>query len=361
MVLDNAPAGNVCCNPLPSSAGDNKTESTTYMSMHVQHSLADLVGNTPIVQLTRFAEAQGLKHNLLAKCEFLNPGGSVKDRIAFHMVKKAEESGQLRPGGTIVEATAGNTGIGLALVAALRGYKLVTIMSEKVSKDKVKFLEALGAQTVITPSGKPVSDPDHFMNRARAIAASTGGWLADQFYNESNVEAHYQSTGPEIWEQTAGTVDALVVGVGTGGTLTGAGRYLKERKPSVQVVLADPKGSLLADLVHGKTSTSSSYIVEGIGQDFIPGNFDKSLVDDAVQVSDAQSVEVAKELLRTEAMFVGSSSGCIVAAALEYCRRLPPAGADSEKKNIVAVLPDGGRGYLSTIYDDVWLKSKLNG
>lgn len=332
------------------------------MSTHatpVQSSLADLVGNTPIVQLDRFAASQKIEHNLLAKCEFLNPGGSVKDRIAFHMVKKAEESGQLRPGSTIVEATAGNTGIGLALVAALRGYKLVTVMSEKVSKDKVRFLEALGAEAVITPAGKSISDPDHFMNRAREIAASTGGWLADQFYNESNVEAHYQSTGPEIWEQTGGAVDALVVGVGTGGTLTGAGRFLKEHKPSMKIVLADPRGSLLADLVHGKTSTSSSYIVEGIGQDFIPGNFDKSLVDDAVQVSDAQSVAIAKELLRTEAMFVGSSSGCIVAAAVEYCRRLPAPTFEVDKLNIVAVLPDGGRGYISTIYDDAWLKSKL--
>lgn len=326
---------------------------------HVVNSLADLVGKTPIVQLTRFVQALGLKHNLLAKCEFLNPGGSVKDRIAFHMVKKAEESGHLRPGSTIVEATAGNTGIGLALVAALRGYKLITVMSEKVSKDKVKFLEALGAQTVITPSGKTISDPDHFMNRARAIAESSGGWLADQFYNESNVEAHYQMTGPEIWEQTGGKVDALVVGVGTGGTLTGAGRYLKERKPSLQVVLADPKGSLLAALVHGKECTSSAYIVEGIGQDFIPGNFDKSLVDDVVEVSDRLSVEIAKNLLRTEALFVGSSSGCIVAAAVEYCRRLPEPRSESERKYIVAVLPDGGRGYISTIYDDAWLKAKL--
>ena len=321
--------------------------------MEVQNSLADLVGNTPIVQLSRID--RNCRHNILAKCEFLNPGGSVKDRIAFHMVRKAEESGQLLAGGTIVEATAGNTGIGLALAAALRGYKLVTVMSEKVSKDKVRMLEALGAQAVIVPAGKPISDPDHFMNRARDIAKSTGGWLADQFNNSSNVEAHYQTTGPEIWRQTDGAVDVLVVGVGTGGTLTGAGRYLKERKPSLQIVLADPVGSMLADLVRGqKTSTSSSYLVEGIGQDFVPGNFDMSLVDDVVQVSDSESVDTAKELLQKEAMFVGSSSGCILFAALKYAQKQPGDG-----KNIVAVLPDGGRGYLSTIYDRDWLKTKL--
>lgn len=320
--------------------------------MDVSDCLADLVGNTPLVRLRRLAP--GLKHNLLGKCEFLNPGGSVKDRIAFHMVAAAEKAGILKPGGTIVEATAGNTGIGLALAAALGGYKLITVMSEKVSKDKVKMLEALGAEVVIVPAGKAISDPEHFMNRARALAESSGGWLADQFNNASNVEAHYQSTGPEIWKQTDGGVDVLVVGVGTGGTLTGAGRYLKERKPSLKIVLADPAGSMLAGLVRGEKSASASYIVEGIGQDFVPGNFDMSLVDDVVQVSDAESVRMAKLTLQKEAMFVGSSSGCILSAALTYGESM----AD-ERRNIVAILPDGGRGYISTIYDDDWLKTKL--
>lgn len=321
--------------------------------MDVSNSLADIVGNTPIVRLSRFGVE--LKHNLLAKCEFLNPGGSVKDRIGFHMIARAEESGELHtPGQTIVEATAGNTGIGLALAAAMKGYRLVTVMSEKVSKDKVKLLEALGAETIILPSGKPITDPDHFMNRARAICAERGAWLANQFYNETNVEAHYQTTGPEIWRQTDGAVDVFVAGVGTGGTLTGVGRYLKERKSSVQVVLADPVGSMLADIVKGKQSASGSYIVEGIGQDFVPGNFDLSLVDDTVQVSDAESVATAKKLLADEGMFVGSSSGCIASAAVTYCRRLAGEG-----KNIVLVLPDGGRGYMSTIYDDAWLATKI--
>jgi cystathionine beta-synthase len=322
--------------------------------MKIAESLSDLVGNTPIVRLSRFGS--GLRHNLLAKCEFLNPGGSVKDRIAFHMVREAERRGQLSPGGTIVEATAGNTGIGLALIAALHKYKLITVMSEKVSKDKVRLLQALGAETIITPSGKAISDPEHFFNRAREIAASTGGWLASQFDNQFNVAAHYENTGPEIWNQTDGAVDAFIAGVGTGGTLTGAGRYLKEKNPLIKVVLADPVGSLLADLVRGgEDSSSSSYIVEGIGQDFVPANFDTTLVDEVVQVSDAESVAAAKALMRDEAMFVGSSSGCIAAAALRYCEQLPGNG-----KNIVVILPDSGRGYLSTIYDPDWLDTKLS-
>ena len=320
----------------------------------IANSLEELIGNTPIIRLSRFCQSENLKHTILGKCEFLNPGGSVKDRIAFHMVRKAEETGKLKPGGTIIEATAGNTGIGLAQVAAVRGYKLITVMSEKVSKDKVNFLRALGAETVVLPGGKPISDPDNFMNRARKMAEDTGAWLANQFYNETNAEGHYQSTGPEVWTQTGGEVDALVAGVGTGGTLSGTGRYLKEQKREVQVVLADPIGSSLADLVEGNESKSGSYLVEGIGQDFIPGNFDISLVDDVVRVADKDAVAMSKKVLATEGLFLGSSSGCIIAAAVEYSRRL-----SGENKNIVAILPDGGRGYLSTIYNEEWLSLKL--
>lgn len=320
----------------------------------IANSLEELIGNTPIIRLSRFCQSENLKHTILGKCEFLNPGGSVKDRIAFHMVRKAEETGRLKPGGTIIEATAGNTGIGLAQVAAVRGYKLITVMSEKVSKDKVNFLSALGAETVVLPGGKPISDPDNFMNRARKMAEDTGAWLANQFYNEANAEAHYQSTGPEVWTQTGGEVDALVAGVGTGGTLSGTGRYLKEQKREVQVVLADPIGSSLADLVQGRESKSGSYLVEGIGQDFIPGNFDISLVDDVVRVADKDAVAMSKKVLATEGLFLGSSSGCIIAAAVEYSRRL-----SGENKNIVAILPDGGRGYLSTMYNEEWLSLKL--
>lgn len=321
---------------------------------NIVNSLEELIGNTPLIRLSRFCKSEDLKHNILGKCEFLNSGGSVKDRIAFHMVRKAEESGQLKPGGTILEATAGNTGIGLAQVAALRGYRLITVMSEKVSKDKVNFLKALGAETVVLPGGKPISDPDNFMNRARKMAEETGAWLANQFYNEANAEAHYLTTGPEVWNQTGGNLDAIVAGVGTGGTLSGTGRYLKEHKADVKVVLADPIGSSLADFVEGKETKSGSYLVEGIGQDFIPGNFDIKLVDDVVRVSDADAISMSKKMLKAEGIFLGSSSGCIIAAAVDYAKRL-----EGKERNIVAILPDGGRGYLSTIYDDEWLRVKL--
>lgn len=322
--------------------------------MEIYNSIEEMVGNTPILKLHRFGE--GLGSSILAKCEFLNPGGSVKDRIGFYMVEEAERKGLLKPGGTIVEATAGNTGIGLAMAAAFKGYKLIAVMSEKVSKDKVNMLKCLGAETVVMPSGLSRSDPEHFMNKAITLAEQKGAWLADQFFNGSNVEAHYKSTGPEIWRQTEGEVDVLVAGVGTGGTLSGAGKYLKEMKSSVKVVLADPEGSMLKDLVEGKETSSSSYLVEGIGQDFVPGNFDMELVDDVISVSDRDSLAAAKQLFEKEALFVGSSSGCIAHAARQYALDLEK---ENKALNIVAILPDGGRSYMSTVYDPEWLALKL--
>lgn len=322
--------------------------------MEIYNSIEEMVGNTPILKLHRFGE--GLGSSILAKCEFLNPGGSVKDRIGFYMVEEAERKGFLKPGGTIVEATAGNTGIGLAMAAAFKGYKLIAVMSEKVSKDKVNMLKCLGAETVVMPSGLSRSDPEHFMNKAITLAEQKGAWLADQFFNGSNVEAHYKSTGPEIWRQTEGAVDVLVAGVGTGGTLSGAGKYLKEMKSSVKVVLADPEGSMLKDLVAGKEATSSSYLVEGIGQDFVPGNFDMELVDDVISVSDRDSLAAAKQLFEKEALFVGSSSGCIAHAARQYALDIEK---ENNALNIVAILPDGGRSYMSTVYDPEWLALKL--
>lgn len=319
--------------------------------MQVLQSIAGAIGHTPMVRLNRFGA--GLGHNLLAKCEFMNPGGSIKDRIAWFMVCQAEADGRLAPGGTIVEATAGNTGIGLAMVAALKGYKLTTVMSAKVSQDKVSLLKALGAEVIITPLGKASDDPDHFINRAKAIALSRGAWLADQFNNADNIRAHYQTTGPEIWEQTAGTVDVLMAGAGTGGTLSGAGRYLKEKKPSIKVVLVDPVGSVQADRFNDIASHSASYLVEGIGGDFIPNNLNLDILDAAIKISDQEAIKAAHELMEKEGLFVGSSSGCIVAAAVKYCRELTGTG-----HNIVAILPDGGRAYMSTIYDDTWLSEK---
>lgn len=319
--------------------------------MPVLQSIAEAIGQTPMVKLNRFGA--GFKHSLLAKCEFMNPGGSVKDRIGWSMVCRAEEEGLLEPGGTIVEGTAGNTGIGLAMAAALKGYRLVTVMSAKVSREKVSLLKALGAEVIITPIGKPSSDPDHFINRAREYARSNGFWLADQFNNQDNVRAHYEHTGPEIWAQTEGAVDVLIAGAGTGGTLSGAGRYLKEQKQSIRVVLADPVGSVQAEKFEGRESSSASYLVEGIGGDFIPANLHLDVIDAAIKVSDRDALKAAHRLMESEALFVGSSSGCIVAAAVQYCRE--NAG---DAQTIVAILPDGGRAYISTIYDGTWLSEK---
>jgi cystathionine beta-synthase len=319
--------------------------------MQVLQSIAEAIGHTPMVKLNRFGA--GLGHNLLAKCEFMNPGGSIKDRIAWYMVCQAEKDGRLAPGGTIVEATAGNTGIGLALACALKGYKLTTVMSAKVSQDKVSLLKALGAEVIITPMGKSSDDPDHFINTARELARSRGAWLADQFNNADNIKAHYETTGPEIWQQTEGAVDVLIAGAGTGGTLSGAGKYLKEQKPSVKVVLADPVGSVQSDRFNGIASQSGSYLVEGIGGDFIPNNLKLDILDAAIKISDEEAIKTAHQLMEKEALFVGSSSGCIIAAAVRYCRSLEGSG-----QNIVAILPDGGRAYMSTIYDDKWLREK---
>jgi len=319
--------------------------------MQVLQSIAEAIGHTPMVKLNRFGA--GLGHNILAKCEFLNPGGSIKDRIAWHMVTEAEKEGRLKPGDTIIEATAGNTGVGLAMAAALKGYKLTTVMSAKVSQDKVNLLKALGAKVVIVPSGKAVDHPEHFINKARSMAQTSGAWLADQFNNADNVEAHYQTTGPEIWEQTEGTVDVLIAGAGTGGTLSGADRYLKERKASIKIVLADPAGSVQADTFYHRDKKSASYLVEGIGGDFIPQNLHLANLDAAIKISDSEAIDTAHKLMEKEALFVGSSSGCIIAAAVKYCAEMEGSG-----KNIVAVLPDGGRAYMSTIYDDKWLAER---
>lgn len=322
--------------------------------MAVFESVVDAIGNTPIVKLKRFAAP--LKHNLWAKLEFLNPGGSVKDRIAKNMIEQAERDGRLKPGGWIVEATAGNTGIGLAMVASLKGYKLICIVSQKVSQDKVRLLERLGAEVIISPTGKKVGDPDHFMSIAKRLSDERDAWFVDQFFNPDNAQVHYEVTGPEIWAQTDGKVDAIVAGAGTGGTLSGAGRYLKEKKPSVQVILADPVGSILADLFDDVTTTPGQYVVEGIGQDFLPGNFHQKIVDAAIRISDDESVQAAYDLMKLEGIFGGSSSGCIAAAAAAYCKQLAGEG-----KNVLAILPDGGRGYMSTIYNDNWMGEKFPG
>ena len=315
-------------------------------------SIAEAVGRTPMVRLKRFGRAAN--HNLLAKCEFMNPGGSVKDRIAFFMVERAITEKRLRPGQLIVEATGGNTGIGLAMAAKLSGHSLLCVMTEKVGKEKVELMKVFGAQVLVVPGGKPKTDPDHFINQARAIAKQRDGWFVDQFDNRDNFDAHYLSTGPEIWEQTGGRIDALVAGIGTGGTLFGAGKYLQEKNPLLKLILADPKGSMLAAWQAGQEPHPASYLVEGIGGDFLPGLVDLSQIHRSIQVSDKVAIATTKQLLQEEAMFVGGSSGCIAAAALQYCQE-----SSDEGLTVVAVLPSSGRLYMQTIFDEQWLGQKL--
>lgn len=301
-------------------------------------SILDHIGRTPLVPLRRLGA--GLPVPVLAKCEHLNPAGSVKDRIALAIVLDAERRGLLRPGDMLVEATAGNTGLGLALVAAVRGYRLTCVMPEKMSLEKRQALAAAGASVLIVPNAPP-SAPENFQNVARRLAAERGWFLTDQFENPVNVQVHFETTGPEILDQTGGLVGAFVAGVGTGGTLTGVGRLLKATVPGVRVVLADPVGSALADWVEtGALGPDAPYAVEGIGASRPPGNLDRSVVDRAERVSDAESFAVARRLHQEEGLFVGGSAGTAVAAALRVA-----ADSRPEQGPVVALLPDAWDRY----------------
>lgn len=302
-------------------------------------SILDCIGGTPLVPLRRVA--RGLPSEVWVKCEHMNPGGSVKDRIAVAIVADAERRGVLAPGGTLVEATAGNTGIGLAIVAAVHGYKLVCVMPEKMSEDKRNALRALGAEVVITRNAPP-SDPDNFQNVARRLAEARGFFLTDQFRNQANVRAHEEGTGPEILAQAGGRVGAFIAGVGTGGTITGVGRFLKARLPGVKVVLADPVGSRLAGLVRsGELGPDGSYQVEGIGSSEPPAVLDIGVIDEACEVSDDESFAMTHRLIREEGLLVGGSSGTAVVAALRIAAR---GGHDGP---VVALLPDAWDRYRS--------------
>ncbi len=311
----------------------------------------DCIGDTPVVALKHLSA--GAKVPVLVKCEHLNPGGSVKDRIALAIVEAAEARGEIAPGGTLVEATAGNTGVGLALVAALRGYRLVCVMPEKMSVDKRRALAALGAEVIITDNCPP-DDPRSFQSVARRIAAERdGAMLTDQFNNPANPTVHETTTGPEIWRQCEGDVGAFVAGVGTGGTITGVGRYLRAQDPEVKIVLADPEGSRLAGLVNrGEFGEDGSYLVEGIGSSAVPNVFDPSVVDWAETVSDAESFRMADRLVREEGLLVGGSAGTAVAAALRV------AAHDDIRGPVVALLPDGWDRYQTTHFDPAWRKAK---
>jgi cystathionine beta-synthase len=314
--------------------------------------VSDLVGGTPLVRLT--SVTRGLSATVLAKVEYLNPGGSVKDRIALAMVEAAEASGELRPGGTIVEPTSGNTGVGLALVAQRKGYRCVFVCPDKVSKDKRDVLRAYGAEVVVTPTAVPPDHPDSYYSVSdRLVREIPGAWKPDQYSNPNGPASHYRTTGPEIWADTDGRVTHVVLGVGTGGTITGTGRYLHEVSGGrVQVVGVDPQGSVYSG------GDGRPYLVEGVGEDFWPRAYDPSVPDEIVAVSDADSFAMTRRLAREEALLVGGSCGMAVVGALRVAERLeasdPAAAAEAV---IVVLLPDGGRGYLSKIFDDSWMRS----
>jgi cystathionine beta-synthase len=308
----------------------------------MQDTILQSVGRTPLVRLRRLSE--GLKASIYVKVEALNPGGSVKDRVAVAMINEAERRHWLRPGGTIIEATAGNTGVGLAMAAAVKGYRCIFVLPDKMSAEKILLLKAYGAEVVITPTNVPPDSPESYNGVADRLAREVpGAWRPNQFTNLVNPDVHYRTTGFEIWEQTGGKVTVFVAGVGTGGTISGVARYLKEQNPEILIVGADPEGSVLSG------GAPHAWKVEGIGEDFVPKTFNSQLVDDWVRVSDAESFHTARALARREGILLGGSSGTAVAAALRYAQRL------SEEHLVVALCADTGRNYLSKLYNDEWL------
>jgi cystathionine beta-synthase len=315
-------------------------------------SIMDMVGWTPLLRLHRIGE--GIRTPIYGKCEFMNPGGSVKDRIGAAIVDAAEASGALRPGGTLVEGTSGNTGVALALAAIPRGYRCIFTMPDKMSREKVKLLRAFGAEVIITPTAVPPDHPEHYGMRARHIAEETpGAVLADQFNNPANPQAHYDSTGPELWEQSEGRITHFVAGAGTGGTLSGTARFLKEKNPGVRIVGVDPPGSILARTYHtGESGEGSPYAVEGLGNDKVPSTLALDLLDDYVVVTDAEAFSMAMRLTREEGVFVGGSAGLNLHAAVEIAREL-----DDPDAFVVAILCDWGERYLSKLYDPEWMES----
>ncbi|WP_035798403.1 cystathionine beta-synthase [Kitasatospora mediocidica] len=311
--------------------------------MRYQESIIDLVGNTPLVKLNKVTE--GITATVLAKVEYFNPGGSAKDRIAMRMIEAAEASGALKPGGTIVEPTSGNTGVGLAIVAQQKGYRCIFVCPDKVSTDKINTLRAYGAEVVVCPTAVAPEHPDSYYNVSdRLVKETPNAWKPDQYSNPENPAAHYATTGPELWEQTDGKITHFVAGVGTGGTISGTGRFLKDSSGGkVQVIGADPEGSVYSG------GTGRPYLVEGVGEDFWPTAYDRTVADEIIAVSDKDSFQMTRRLAREEGLLVGGSCGMAVVAALEVARRLGPDDI------VVVLLPDGGRGYLSKIFNDDWM------
>ena len=310
--------------------------------MKFSESILELVGNTPLVRLHKVA--RGVRPAVLAKLEQLNPGGSVKDRIGLTMIEEAERTGQLKPGGTIIEPTSGNTGHGLAMVAAIKGYNMVFVMPDKMSAEKISLLRAYGADVVVCPTNVERESPQSYYSVADRLSREIpGAFQPNQYFNPRNPEAHYRTTGPEVWEQTEGKIDVFVAGMGTGGTISGVAKYLKEQKPAVHIVGADPEGSLYSGPV-------APYKVEGVGEDFMPGTMDIKMVDQIVQVTDKQSFVAARRLAREEGILVGGSSGMALHAALEVARDRGP------DEVIVVLFPDTGRNYLSKFFNDEWMR-----
>ena len=314
-------------------------------AQQIDDSILDAIGRTPLVRLSRLAA--GLVPQVVAKVEYLNPGGSIKDRVALAMIDAAERDGLLRPGGTIVEPTSGNTGTGLAIAARLKGYRVIAVMPDKQSKEKMDLLRAYGAEVVVTPTEVDPESPESYYKVAERLATEIpGGFRPNQYANAANPRAHYETTGPELWEQTGGKLTHVVIGVGTGGTISGVGRYLKERNADVQIIGADPAGSIYTAGPEGP----KQYLLEGVGEDFWPDTFDRSVVDRYITVSDRDAFLMTRRLAQKEGLLTGGSCGMACVAALEVAR-----GIDDPSALVVVILPDGGRSYLSKVYNDAWM------
>ena len=317
--------------------------------MREYKNILQTIGNTPLVKLNNVAK--GITANIYAKLEFLNPGGSVKDRMALYIIRDAEKRGLLKPGGTIVENTSGNTGFGVAMVAAVIGYKTIFTIPDKMSEEKISMLKAFGAEVIVTKTDVPPDSPESYYEIAKKIAREKKAFYVDQYNNPKNIEAHYKTTGPEIWRDTKGKVDYLVGGIGTGGTLSGAGRFLKEKNKRIKIIAVDPEGSVFYDYFKtGKLIKPHVYKVEGIGEDMLVKTLDFDVIDDIIQVNDKESFIMARRLAREEGMFVGGSSGAAVVAAYKVAKNL------DRDKTIVVILPDTGSRYLSKIFNDDWMR-----
>lgn len=319
--------------------------------MQICQTILDAIGNTPMVKLNGMA--QGIDAEVLVKLENMNPGGSVKDRIGVAMVLEAESKGLLKPGGTIIEPTSGNTGTGLAMVACVKGYKMIFTMPDKMSEEKRSLLRAYGAKVVVTPTNVTTDSPEHYIKVAERLTRETpNSFMPNQYVNTANPLAHYQTTGPEIWRQTDGKLDAFVCGMGTGGTITGTGRFLKEKKKTLRVVGVDPEGSIYHPRFHKDKEQPHQYKIEGIGEDFMPKTMDMKIVDDVIQVSDKDAFRSARRLAREEGILGGGSGGAAVYAALRVAEKM------RRGQTVVTLLPDSGRNYLTKVFSDEWMKEQ---